>query len=104
MAKTIYSAVVNGVEITRETARTYTHAVVWVADNGKQVKSLSFSGSLRLAQKQVSQYAANHFNHKDELIAAGLNPDDFETLEDRNQNYRLVPGKVIVVEVSPKQK
>ncbi|WP_138751138.1 hypothetical protein [Paenibacillus sinopodophylli] len=104
MAKTIYSAVVNGVEVKRTTDRTYSHAVVWASDCGKMVKPKAFSGSLQLAQKARNQLNDGTFvKRPEDLIALGLDPEAYEVL-DTNPIYRIVPGKWLIVPVVPETK
>lgn len=104
MAKTVYAAVVNGVEVTRTTHRTYSHAVVWASDCGNMVKASAFSGSQVLAQKARNQLNDGTFVKKaEELQALGLDPAAYEVL-DTNPAYRIVPGKWLIVPVAPKTK
>jgi hypothetical protein len=102
MAKTICSAVVNGIEVTRTTDRTYSHAVVWASDCGKMIKPKAFSGSLQLAQKARNPLNDGTFVKRPaDLIDQGLDPEAYEVL-DTNPAYRIVPGKWLIVPVAPK--
>jgi hypothetical protein len=55
MKKTYFGTLKDGRQIARSSNNTYTHAVVWIRENGYLVEK-SFCGSLELAERRSPYY------------------------------------------------